>query len=215
MIISKMVIDGIEYDIKDEALALAIGLHVGSNGNSHSVANESNNGFMSYAQYLKLNGIAENANNYTLSVENIESVLNTISAKTTDNDSKILFIGIDGEIGYITMADISAGLKIYFDTLYLQRGTIVPDSVSVSIELSKYPKIKKTAALLTCTSLTITFPSTYDWSDEFVLYITTSTTPPTISIPAGITWVGGTPTFAANKTYVLSIQNGIGVVANV
>lgn len=92
-------------------------------------------------------------------------------------------------------------------------GTIIPDAATISATLNPNTNYK-TATLTTCTSLTILLAEG-NWFDEYVLYFTTSTTPPTVTLPIGITWVGGTPTFSASKTYIISIQNGIGVVANV
>ena len=92
-------------------------------------------------------------------------------------------------------------------------GTTIPDAPTVSITLNPNTNYK-TATLTTCTSLTILLAAG-NWFDEYVLYFTTGAAAPTITLPVGITWVGGTPTFSANKTYIISIQNGIGVVANV
>lgn len=92
-------------------------------------------------------------------------------------------------------------------------GTIIPDAVTISVTLNPNTNYK-TATLATCTSFTILL-SAGNWFDEYILYLTIGAVAPTITLPVGIIWVGGTPTFAANKTYLISIQNGIGVVASV
>lgn len=95
---------------------------------------------------------------------------------------------------------------------FVHTGEIIADAATIAVELQPY-KTYKTATLATCTSLTITLGSV-DWFAEYFIEIKTSTVAPTITFPT-LVWVGGTPTFSANKTYIISIQNGIGVVANV
>lgn len=51
--------------------------------------------------------------------------------------------------------------------------------------------------------------------NEYKGQFTTATTVGTIAFPNSITWIGGLPTFVANKTYVFSIVNNIGICVGV
>ena len=62
-------------------------------------------------------------------------------------------------------------------------------------------------------SKTIALPSSRTATDEFMIQFTTSTTAPTITWPSGVTWLGGAPTINASKTYQVSIQNNLGIIA--
>ncbi len=46
---------------------------------------------------------------------------------------------------------------------------------------------------------------------EYHFFIVIGDTAPTVTFPAGITWAGGAPTIAANKTYEFSIQEGVAI----
>ena len=46
---------------------------------------------------------------------------------------------------------------------------------------------------------------------ESQVWFTTGSTVPTVTVNSGIKIIGSAPTFAANKGYVLSVQNGVGV----
>ena len=194
--------------------------HIGGGGVSHALVTDTDAGFMSPEEHNKLAGVAENANNYTLTNQLLSSVLSSAMATAIVDSDTIPFSDTSnlGLTKKITVSNLFAVLKTYFDTIYtvISSGNTIADATTLSINLSKYPTVKKTATLTTCTSLTITLPSGANWYDEYMLYFTTGSVAPVIAWPIEITeWVGGEPTFSANKTYVISIQNGIGVVANV
>ncbi len=46
---------------------------------------------------------------------------------------------------------------------------------------------------------------------EYHFFIVIGDTAPTVTFPSGITWAGGAPTIAANKTYEFSIQEGVAI----
>lgn len=46
---------------------------------------------------------------------------------------------------------------------------------------------------------------------EYHFFIMTGATAPTVTFPASITWAGGAPTLAGNKTYEFSIQEGVAI----
>lgn len=194
--------------------------HVGIGGSAHALATETEAGFIAPEEKTKLQGIAENANNYSLTNQLLSAVLSGATEEVIVDADTVPFTDVSGANATkkITWANIKATLKFYFDGLYMAvtGGDVVADAVSLSIELVKHPRVKKTATLTTCTSLTVTLPSGYNWFDEFVLYFTTGVTPPTPVWPVSDSnWIGGKPTLAANKTYVVSFQNGIGVVGSV
>lgn len=114
----------------------------------------------------------------------------------------------------ITLTDNSYyDFNVYNGADFEPSGVIIADAVTIN-EVLAPNVLYKTATLATCTSLTISL-AVGSWFDEYTIYLTTSSVAPSISLPVGITWLGGTPTFAINKTYIISIQNGIGVVASV
>lgn len=60
---------------------------------------------------------------------------------------------------------------------------------------------------------TIALPSSRTAADEFMLQFTTGSTVPTVNWPSAVTWLGGTPTLSPSKTYQVSIQNNLGIIA--
>lgn len=95
---------------------------------------------------------------------------------------------------------------------YPMVGEIIPDATTINKILS--PNVIYKAELSTCTSFEFSLASGL-WYDEYTLYLKMGESAIPIGIPIIDKWVGGTPTFAANKTYLITIQNGIGVVGSV
>ena len=52
-------------------------------------------------------------------------------------------------------------------------------------------------------------------ANEYTFQFVSGGIPATLSLPDGIQWIGGEPNLEANKTYQVSILNGIGVIASV
>ncbi len=76
-------------------------------------------GLMTATQASKLNGIEELAD--VTDADNVASAINGVSGKSTPADADKLAL-IDSESGnvlkYLSMTDLKAALKTYFDTLY-------------------------------------------------------------------------------------------------
>lgn len=86
---------------------------------------------------------------------------------------------------------------------------IVETNTTVSLEPEKFYSFGEVAQL----NITLTAPQENKaplYAFEFI----SGTTPTTLNIE-GISWVGGTPTIEASKTYQVSILNNIGVIAYV
>ena len=218
MAITKILIEGVEYDIKDESLSLALAQHISSGGTSHAIATESQAGFISPESQTKLNGIAAGANNYTLTNELLSDVLvSSVESEASDADTIPFVDSSDSNIlKKISISNLSVALKSFFDTLYskISNGVIVPDATTVSVSLTP-GVITKIETLNTCTSMTVTLEAG-NWWDEYKIIFTTGAVPPTVSFPSSITrWAGGTPTIEANKRYEVSILDGTGVVSSV
>ena len=66
------------------------------------------------------------------------------------------------------------------------------------------------------TTFTLATPTDAAIDNHYYWTFETPTTVPTITLPTGITWKGGsTPTFSANKHYEISVRNNIGIVMEV
>lgn len=63
------------------------------------------------------------------------------------------------------------------------------------------------------TSLTVTFGAGVEGREnEYKGQFLTGNTAPTVTFPAGVSWIGGEPSIKANKTYQFSILDNIGVI---
>lgn len=66
------------------------------------------------------------------------------------------------------------------------------------------------------TSLTLTLaPEIANRENEYKGHFLSGGTPPTVTFPTSVTWIGGLPVIEANKTYQFSILKGIGVLVGV
>ena len=66
------------------------------------------------------------------------------------------------------------------------------------------------------TSLTLTLGSPVSGREnEYKGQFTTGASAPTVTLPSGVTWIGGTPTINASKTYQFSILNNIGIMVEI
>ena len=68
----------------------------------------------------------------------------------------------------------------------------------------------------TLTALVLTLGSAVAGREnEYKGQFATGSTAPTVTLPSGVSWIGGEPTIAANKTYQFSILDNIGVMVSV
>ena len=63
------------------------------------------------------------------------------------------------------------------------------------------------------TTLTLTLGTAVSGKmNEYMFQFVANASGTTLTAISGVTWVGGTPTITASKTYQASIVNGIGVI---
>lgn len=115
----------------------------------------------------------------------------TLSGNKTLND-----LGIQAKGDYATKNDVLTDM-------------VVETNTTISLEAEKFYSFDEVAQL----NITLIAPQENKaplYAFEFI----SGTTPTTLNIE-GISWVGGTPTIEASKTYQVSILNNIGVIAYV
>lgn len=122
----------------------------------------------------------------------------TPDSTPTQNSTKLLTSGA----AHNAIAAVDSAKKI----------TVATDG-AVSQELAPDTFYDFTGAL---TSLALTLGlEVAGRENEYKGQFTTGATVPTVTLPVGVTWAGGTPTINASKTYQFSILNGIGVMIEV
>lgn len=141
----------------------------------------------SSGQYLKKSG----ANNFAMQWE-------TPDDAPTENSHKLLESGA----AFTAVKAVDTGSRV-----------IVATDGSVSQELIP-DKFYSFTGVLTALVLTLGNAVT-GRENEYKGQFSTGATVPTITFPSGVSWVGGEPTIAANKTYQFSILDGIGVLVGV
>lgn len=168
-------------------------------------------GLESASDKTKLNGIENNANNYSLDNSKLSTVLFGAGALSDMSDGDTVpFIAaaetnVTKKISWSSIKDL---LKSHFDDIYVSKPkaiTIVDAATLVVVIEPETPT--KIQTLNLCTSLTISLADG-NWWNEYRLIFVTGATPPTITFPAGIEWANGAPTFVANKKYEISVLDG-------
>lgn len=202
-------ITGTAYDgLKGKTVTDALAAHLISN-TAHAIATTSTNGFMSAASVTKLNGIATNANNYSLTNALLSDVLVAATEETVfaeDDTVSFTDTSATNATKKISFANLKLAFKAFFDTLYTKviTGVDIADAATLSVTLQPNTPAR-IATLTTCTSLTINLTAG-NWWDEYRVIFKTGATAPSITLPASIEWADGTPpTFAANKKYEISV----------
>jgi hypothetical protein len=145
----------------------------------------------SSGQYLKKSG----ANNFVMEWETPDSA-------PTEDSQKLLESGAAFTAIANAKAAVDTGSRV-----------VVATNGAVSQELAPDKFYSFTGTL---TSLTLTLGSEVSGREnEYKGQFSTGGTAPTVTFPNGVSWVGGTPTIEANKTYQFSILDNIGVLVGV
>jgi len=178
-----------------------------------SDATTSLSGLESASDKTKLNGIDDNANNYSLDNAKLSAVLSASTEEITIVDSDTMPFtdtSATNETKKLSWLNVKSNIKTYFDTLYPSITDYILDSSSsgtVSKELVSGKTIKISTVL---TSLTLTLPATTTWSDNYSIEFSTAS----LTLPSGVVWDGGTaPTLSATKWYILTIFDGVALIS--
>ena len=242
MAITKLLIEGLEYDIKDAALSLALAQHISSGGTSHSVATESQAGFLSAEDKTKLDGVATEANKYTLTNEFLSEVL-VASAESEISDADTLpFVDSSDTnvIKKISIANLFARLKSFFDTLYnnyvlpiatkTTLGGVKIDDSTIKINngeiystgkdylindtlsgVASFELIPQKIVIISNALTSLTLTIPSNFERGQTYAIETRTS--ALTLPTGYIWDGEAPTLDSTKWYTILFFDGIAFIS--
>lgn len=213
------------------------------NNTTYSAATQSAQGLMSAADKKKLDGIATGANAYTLPTASSSTLGGVKTTSTVTSTSGLTACPIIGGVPYYKDTNTTYSLSSFGVTataaeLNKLDGVTATatelnycDGVTANIQTQLNAKQAKTATVsgsgtisvtladnteyryTGVTKLTLAYPS---GNFESWVRITVGTSAnATVSFPSGTTYIGSVPTFAAGKTYEISIKDKIVVIGEV
>ena len=202
------------------------------NNTTYSAATQSAQGLMSAADKKKLDGIASGANNYTYTLPTASSstlggvkTTSTVTSasgytacpiisgvpyyKDTNTTYTLGSFGITATAAELNYTDgVTSNIQTQLNAKQAKPSTVT-GSGAISVTLADNTEYRYTGV----TSLTLAYKS--DIFESWIKITVGTGANATVVFPPGTTYIGDIPTFAAGKTYEISIKDKIAVIGEV